>query len=79
VVLLLLKYKMTTSSFAKQPTLSPHLFHSGAGKIPHKINPKTKHKPLSKERPIKKAAGKGKEKKKKEKIMRERFTEKEIN
>jgi hypothetical protein len=42
-------------------------------------NPKTKHKPLSKERPIKQAAGKGKEKKKKEKIMRERFTEKEIN
>jgi hypothetical protein len=41
--------------------LSPHLFHFGAGKIPHKINSKTKHEPLSKERPIKQAAGKGKE------------------
>jgi hypothetical protein len=43
----------------------PHLFHFGARKIPHKINPKMKHEPLSNERPIKQAAGKGNGRKRK--------------
>jgi hypothetical protein len=40
LISLYLDQKNHRKSLTKQPTLSPHLFHSGAGKIPHKIKPK---------------------------------------